>query len=82
MICGSMNGWPAPALEKLRSGHDIFNITEEEGANLALYSEIGHFVAPVPGGLLADYFGRKPMFTIAATGSLIGWALLTFGGKT
>lgn len=74
-----MNGWPAPAIEKLKSGQDIFNITDAEGTDLTLYAEIGHFVAPIPGGLLADYYGRKPMFTIATTVSLIGWTLLTFG---
>ncbi|KAK7602785.1 hypothetical protein V9T40_006759 [Parthenolecanium corni] len=79
LIAGCVNGWSAPALVKLQSGDHIFNITSDQGSALALYSEIGHFFVPIPCGILADVFGRKPLFLMTSVAALIGWGIISFG---
>lgn len=79
LIAGCVNGWSAPALVKLQSGDFVFNITSAEGSALALYSEIGHFLVPIPCGILADIIGRKPLFLMTSVAALIGWGFISFG---
>lgn len=76
-----MHGWPAPALVKLKSGSEFINITTDEGSWLALYPEFGHFIAPVPFGIMSDMVGRKPILIFSSFIALVGWGITLFASK-
>lgn len=77
---GATNGWITPALQKLQSGKDYVTITAEQGSWLALYPEFGHFLIPVPVGILTDIVGRRPVFICNGILSLLGWMIIALAG--
>lgn len=80
-LIGCVNGWIAPALPRLLAGEEGFNVTTNEASWLALYPEFGHFVAPIPMGIIADCVGRKMIFIYGSILNVLGWSIMSCASK-
>ncbi|XP_014272304.1 facilitated trehalose transporter Tret1 [Halyomorpha halys] len=79
VLCvGCTVGWTSPALKKLKGKDSPIFITEEESSWIAASHEIGHFLSPIPTGLLLAKFGRKRWLLFSSVLILIGWIIVYF----
>lgn len=76
-----MYGWMSPALQRFHDHETQIQVSKSQVQLLILMSEYAHFFAPVPIGILADTFGRKPLFFFNTILAAIGWAETYFASK-
>lgn len=79
VLCvGCTVGWTSPALKKLKGRDSPIVITEGESSWIAASHEIGHFLSPIPTGLLLARFGRKRWLLFSSILILFGWIIVFF----
>lgn len=66
------------ALKKLEDKNSPIPITEGESSWLAAAHEVGHFLSPLPAGLLLSRLGRKQCLLGSALILVIGWIIVIF----
>ncbi|KAE8745488.1 hypothetical protein FOCC_FOCC007868 [Frankliniella occidentalis] len=77
-VCGGfVYSWSSPALPQLQNpeGPAGFVITADEAAWVASLTPLGGAFGPIPGGLFADRFGRRPTLICSGVLMLLAWIL-------
>lgn len=70
--------WVSPILPHLLSPDSEVIMTPEEASWMTAMPEIGNLISPLPAGLAADYFGRKPIILLSAPLLLVGWSFILY----
>lgn len=79
VLCvGCSVGWTTPVLKKLKEPDSPIHISAEESSWLAAAHEVGHFLSPIPAGLLLSCFGRKLCFVGSTSIIVVGWIIVIF----
>lgn len=75
VACGTSFGWVAPTLVKLQKDVNIQMSSSDTSWMIAII-EVGNLLSPIPAGLLADKFGRKPLTLITGPLYIISWLII------
>nr|CAD7260354.1 unnamed protein product [Timema shepardi] len=78
-LCGgAVLGWTSPALPYLQ-GEDLNDsLTDDQGSWVGATAPLGALVGALPGGWLADTFGRKAMLLYLAVPYFVSWLMIVF----
>lgn len=75
---GQCYGWINPVLTYLLSPESPFPMSSTELSWIVAIIEVGTLVSPLPGGMLGDYIGRKPVILASAPVYIAGWVLVLY----
>nr|XP_018905607.1 PREDICTED: facilitated trehalose transporter Tret1-like [Bemisia tabaci] len=73
---GVAMGWPAPVMWALRDPRGRIRMTAEESSWMVSIMELGNLLSPIPGGVLADRYGRKFVLHLAAPLFAASWIIV------
>ncbi|XP_054272408.1 facilitated trehalose transporter Tret1-like [Macrosteles quadrilineatus] len=76
VACGTSFGWIAPTLVNLTSDDSEIPMTSAEASWMIAIIEVGNLFSPIPAGLLADKFGRKPLALSTGPFYIISWLII------
>lgn len=76
LVAGTCFGWVAPILQDLIGPNSEIAMTSSQSSWMISIIEVGNLISPIPAGILADKWGRKPF--ILATGPLyfLSWVII------
>ncbi|KAG8244609.1 hypothetical protein J6590_019865 [Homalodisca vitripennis] len=71
-------GWVTPILPHLLSPESEIPMTPQEASWMISFAEFANLITPIPAGIMADRFGRKPMILVSAPLFTLGWCIILY----
>lgn len=81
MCVGCSVGWTTPTLKNLRKPDSPIPLSKDQTSWLAAAHEVGHFLSPIPSGLLIGRFGRRHCFLASSLIQIVGWIIVYFANQ-
>lgn len=70
--------WVTPILPQLLSPESEIPMTPQEASWMISVPEFSNVVTPIPAGILANHFGRKPVILLIAPLIALNWAIVLY----
>lgn len=76
VVSGSCSTWVTPILLTLLGPNSPVPMTSSQASWMISLLEFGSLFSPIPAGLLADTYGRKPLILAAGPLYIVGWIII------
>ncbi|XP_025411140.1 facilitated trehalose transporter Tret1-like isoform X2 [Sipha flava] len=78
MNAGITGGWPSPIMQEMLGPNSPIPMTVEQGSWFASIVSLALILGPIPCGIMADRWGRRPVLQIVGPLSLATWTAVLY----